>query len=563
MESFAKAAIAAAPVMAAPLMARRPRPALTVGFFNFVVKQQIPVVAAQTLLIAEIIRKIPVDYRMGSRAKERGRLNVSELLYFSIKSFALVAVILDCVLQESTAITSGEACKAASGASTFLWYTSSTLVAAAVAWRTYIIFGRSAIALRLLLIGLLMQFTVTIAAVCKTHKFLVINDGYCDYDPHQFADLKRPWYQLAAPWFVFVNFLFDMSMVGASTWKIVSAAKSPLGFSGLARVLILNGVQYAVLVCTTNFIEFILIATASHKIPSLLNLSITIQIITGLNLIAEEQDAVHGYTRSHLLTSTKRRGYGTDNTPLTSPPKNRTMMTRDTGSMSAFGTGTTQHDYKEGMYSSTVGEDSGVVNMHTSVDVEVDSDRSDQKSAQSPAENGATAPTVAWEITMDAPVRRKPPPSSLGRTLTPKPSSASRNSVAFSPTTGERPRTAPSGGAPVSPLSGVSGGGGGGENIEMQGRERPTTSLANHVGIERTDSVSGSVYGSSSVQQQRPPLSSASESTPIPPTPMTGVSIRSIRQALERNTNGEVPTYTRPDSTLEGFPPHSQWPSRP
>ncbi|KAE8264245.1 hypothetical protein A4X03_0g1090 [Tilletia caries] len=545
--------------MAQPLISRHPKPSLTVSFFNYVVKQQVPVIAAQTLLVGEIIRKVHVDYRMGVRARKRGHLNVSELLYMTIKCFAIVAVILDCVLQESTILATPKACHAASSASTFLWYTSSTLVAAALAWRTYIIFGRSRRALRLLLGGLALQFTMTILAICKTHKLMLIDDGYCDYDEEQFMDLKRPWYHLAAPWFIFVTFLFDASVVTASTYKIVSGARSPLGFSALARVLITNGVQYAALVCTTNFIEFILIATVSHKIPSLLNLSITIQIITGLNLIAEEQDAVHGYTCSQAHNGPKHYEYASDKSPAL-PRTNRTGASRDTGSVSGYGISTTQHDYKEGMYPSMICEDPDVVEMHTCVDVEARSDRSDPQSGPISADSAphhSRSPSVPWEITMgSSSVRRKPAPIPTAG------GAKVRHTIAYSPTEAEQSHT-----SSVQPGLTLNGGGGdgvdGGADIEMQ--ERPstttTTSMSNTLGLERAGSVAHSISRSSSFQRAASSSAGGGEGAPIPNTPMGGVSIRSIRQAIERGTTLDVPMYARPDSTLEVIPTSSQWPN--
>ncbi|KAL9939122.1 hypothetical protein V8E36_001935 [Tilletia maclaganii] len=382
------------------LVARQPRPSLTVGFFNFLVKEQIPVIASQTLLVAELIRKLPVDIRMGNRAYKRGRFNASELLYFSITAFALVAIILDCLLQESTALGTPKGCRMTSTASIFLWYASSTLVAAALAWRTYVIFGRGRLAGRWLLGGLTIQTTAMITAVCRAHKYIILNDGYCDFDVTQFLDLRKPWYHLASPWFVLINFLFDVSTVAASTWKLVTSARSPLGFSGLARILIANGVQYACLVCTTNLVEFILIASAEHKIPSLLNMSITIQIITGMNLISDEQDAVHGHTRSYL-TGSRRRANGSDKAPG-SPPANKPNMTRYTGSISGFGS-------KESGYPST-GCCEDAIQMHTCIDIDVDSGRCSNHSADEYCpphqQDQQQPPRPSFEITMGTHPRR-------------------------------------------------------------------------------------------------------------------------------------------------------------
>ncbi|KAK0524902.1 hypothetical protein OC834_005359 [Tilletia horrida] len=578
------------------LQGRRIRPSLSVGFFNFIVKQQIPVVASQTLLIAEIIRKIHVDFRMGARAYARGRLNVSELLYFSIKLFALVAVILDCILQESTALGTPRACHATSTASTFLWYTSSTLVAAALAWRCYIIFGRSAMAMRLLVTGLMIQFIVTIIAVSKTHKYLAVSDGYCDYSPAQLMDLHRRWNHLASPWFVLVNFTLDAMVVTASTWKLVSSSRGPLGFSALAQVLIANGVQYAVLVCTTNLVEFILIATMYSKIPSLLTLSITIQIITGLNLIAEEQDAVHGYTRSTMITGRSRRGYASDKA-VASPAPNRIHTTRDTGSVSGYGTATANGELSsKEAYRSMMSGDEGVIQMHTCVDVEVDSGRSDksngmlmekpqpQLQSQPPAplqpETQQQRPTTPlWEITMGNPVRRKPSPTTATQITARALSSQhplAQQAMAMNDQE-DRPHTAPGGftAAAATPGHAMHDEASSVNNYQMPERSNPfhnapATAVSSTLGggssFVSIPSSGGPAIGSGSLVPPSPatvPAAAAAAAAAANPphTPLGGVSIRSIRQAMGNQISTDMAVFGSRPSSARGGAADPNWPT--
>ncbi|KAK0547081.1 hypothetical protein OC846_005010 [Tilletia horrida] len=451
---------------AAQLLARHVDQSLTIAWMNAIVKQQIPVIASQVLLVTELVRKVCVDFRMINRARKRGRPNLSELLYFTIKIFALGAVLTDIMLQESNSWTSGRACYATSKLSDLLWYLSSTWVAVALAWRTYVIFGRSVVVLRILCCGLACQIALVIASVAKAHAYKATDRGYCDYSLAQHVEEETTfyleWYQLASPWLIFVNLVFDASTVVASTWKLIASARGPLGFSELAKVLVTNGVQYAALVGTTNLIEFSLVMAAYHTIPSLLNLSITVQVIAGLGLIAQEQDEVHGYSRS---TSSARHGQNKFDS------HKRMRNGRD-------------------VQFATMDTTEGVIKMSTVIDIVDD----DPISLREEKKNETTTPTPTFEVTM--------PPDSITRCVpTPRTSLQDRPQSYFA-------TSAP---APATPT-----------------------------GVEPRWHNPGNITGEpAEYMRGRSPLETASTHSGSQ-TPLSGVSIRSIREAMMRNTNQQA-----------------------
>ncbi|KAK0563544.1 hypothetical protein OC861_004730 [Tilletia horrida] len=378
---------------AAQLLARHVDQSLTIAWMNAIVKQQIPVIASQVLLVTELVRKVCVDFRMINRARKRGRPNLSELLYFTIKHHVARVKFMD--------IRAGMLC-----------------------------------------------------------------DKYCDYSLAQHVEEETTfyleWYQLASPWLIFVNLVFDASTVVASTWKLIASARGPLGFSELAKVLVTNGVQYAALVGTTNLIEFSLVMAAYHTIPSLLNLSITVQVIAGLGLIAQEQDEVHGYSRS---TSSARHGQNKFDS------HKRMRNGRD-------------------VQFATMDTTEGVIKMSTVIDIVDD----DPTSLREEKKNETTTPTPTFEVTM--------PPDSITRCApTPRTSLQDRPQSYF-------PTSAP---APATPT-----------------------------GVEPRWHDPGNITGEpAEYMRGRSPLETASTHSGSQ-TPLSGVSIRSIREAMIRNTNQQA-----------------------
>lgn len=70
--------------------------------FEVMLKWQIhgsPLIIFPTIVIMESLRTIPGEIRMYSRMAQRGRPNVPEILFLSLKYLALVTVVADLLLE--------------------------------------------------------------------------------------------------------------------------------------------------------------------------------------------------------------------------------------------------------------------------------------------------------------------------------------------------------------------------------------------------------------------------------------------------------------------------------
>ncbi|CEH12387.1 hypothetical protein CBOM_00375 [Ceraceosorus bombacis] len=278
-------------------------PMLTLAYLNHAISWTYPIIAAQVIAMLECVRVLPAEVRMIMRAYKRRRLNAAEMLFFMIKYATVLSFSLDLTIQLTQLLQSDDACLGASWASLFFLFFASSTVVASLCWRAHIIFHRSLFSRNLLCIGLLVQIGISIYTLSKQGKFdTLFSDGtaaYCNLrsqvDPVLASRPPPPWYSLSAPWFLLYNTLFDGIIVATTTWRLLKAARGPTGFASISKRLFANGIQYSAVVCTVNLVEFIAIMAAFKKMPSLLGLSISIQVVTGMNMLISEQDAVHGH----------------------------------------------------------------------------------------------------------------------------------------------------------------------------------------------------------------------------------------------------------------------------
>jgi hypothetical protein len=99
-----------------------------------------PIIIGQGAILLESLRILPAEFRIWRRAIKRRRFNAAEILFLVIKYFAIVGYVLDALYRNSTWLTTGRACYLTHYISTFFILFDTSLVALAIAWRTYIIF---------------------------------------------------------------------------------------------------------------------------------------------------------------------------------------------------------------------------------------------------------------------------------------------------------------------------------------------------------------------------------------------------------------------------------------
>ncbi|EPQ28194.1 uncharacterized protein PFL1_04022 [Pseudozyma flocculosa PF-1] len=252
-----------------------------------------PLVISQALLLAEVLRTYPAEAAMLRRIYVRKKLNLAEMMFFSIKYTSLLSVILTTLVQLTKVPGTDARCMAFSWASNILTFAICTLVVATIAWRTSIIFHRSRRVLALLGAGLLVQVGLTAWAVINYYRTpIALPNGLCA--PQQTNHKADPsFFELSTFWYVLYNALFDLAMVVSSSARLWQSARGPLGFARVSSLLFANNVHYAICADVVNLVELVTILGFRGSVPSYQYLVIAIQGMVGMQMLITEQEAVY------------------------------------------------------------------------------------------------------------------------------------------------------------------------------------------------------------------------------------------------------------------------------
>ncbi|PWZ03382.1 hypothetical protein BCV70DRAFT_224840 [Testicularia cyperi] len=260
-------------------------------------------IGAQFLLMAEILRTIPAEVRLLTRLIRRRKPNMAECLFVAIKYFALIAVVLDVILSATFVANSQDDCHNWAWTSSTMYFLCSWLVFCAIVWRATIIFSTYKWIAYTCYLGLAGQ----LAMALWTNYRVVKPDDYSPAGvcvPHQMMDNtpagggESGFWDSATFWFLLYNTIFDLCVLTACCIRLLRTARGPGGLTKIARVLFVNNVHYMLGVEMCNLIEIILLMGWWRNMPQLHQPSIAIQIIMGLNMIVQEQEAVYSPTYS-------------------------------------------------------------------------------------------------------------------------------------------------------------------------------------------------------------------------------------------------------------------------
>lgn len=151
-----------------------------------------------------------------------------------------------------------------------------------------------------------------------TLQYSEVSEGYCVASDHDVALISGlPWYKKRGVWFLLYSFLFDGSLVTCASWRLIKCVRGPSGLQRISKLLFLNNVHFLCIVSLANLIEFIIFVFFSNSLPSLLPLTVVVEVILGMQLLISEQDAAHGYGKTWVSG-----GNGTRNTTFpTSMPR--------------------------------------------------------------------------------------------------------------------------------------------------------------------------------------------------------------------------------------------------
>lgn len=202
-----------------------------------------PVILGQGIIALESLRILPAEFRIWRRAWKRGRFNAAEYMFLAIKYFALVGFICDVIFRTTTFLTSARQCYITHYVSTFFILFDTTLVALAIAWRTYIIFQCNRKVYWLLSLALAGQFALSMWSMVRVTKVNALNDGYCEAH-YPKSHYNVPTMQLALPYFLMYNVFYDLLVTAAATRHLVKSTGASFGVSEISRVLFYNNVHY-------------------------------------------------------------------------------------------------------------------------------------------------------------------------------------------------------------------------------------------------------------------------------------------------------------------------------
>lgn len=270
----------------------------------------LPVMIAQALLVAEIVRTYPAEIRMLLRLWQRRKPNMAEIFFILIKYLTLVAVICDILVNETFAAKSNFHCRSWAWTSSTFYFVCSTLVFCVVGWRARIIFRTSRLASYLLSAGLVAQFAVSMWTNYRVDKADALTPaGTCapsaqvHGSPEGNASLHIRFWESSTFWFLLYNTVFEMAVMIACCLRLKRTSSGPGGLTQIARVLFFNNVHYMAGVETCNFIELVMLLGWTSSLPPVHMTSIAVQIAVGLQMLIGEQEAVYSPSCSRVTYS--------------------------------------------------------------------------------------------------------------------------------------------------------------------------------------------------------------------------------------------------------------------
>ncbi|CDR88090.1 uncharacterized protein SPSC_03676 [Sporisorium scitamineum] len=271
----------------------------------------LPVIIAQTLLVAEIIRTYPAELRMFTRLLARRKPNMAEIFFVLIKYLALIGVTLDILVMMTFAARTNFDCASWAWTSSTVYFLCSSLVFCVVGWRARIIFRTSRLASWLLVVGLVGQFAVAMWTNWRVSKADALTPaGTCAPAAQVHGGgggdeegLTIRFWQSSTFWFLLYNTVFECVVLVACCVRLKRTSSGPGGLTQIARVLFFNNVHYMAGVETCNLIELIMLLGWTSSLPPVHMTSIAIQIVVGLQMLIGEQEAVYSPSCSQMTYS--------------------------------------------------------------------------------------------------------------------------------------------------------------------------------------------------------------------------------------------------------------------
>jgi len=121
-----------------------------------------PFIIAQGLIMMECIRILPAEIRMVMRIIKRKRPNAAEVLFFTIKYFAIIGYVGNAVVRDTKYPKTILQCKMVDTVGYVFTFLSTSAVAATIAWRCYIIFQCRRRVYWMLIIALAIQISLSV-----------------------------------------------------------------------------------------------------------------------------------------------------------------------------------------------------------------------------------------------------------------------------------------------------------------------------------------------------------------------------------------------------------------
>lgn len=283
----------------------------------------LPIMIAQGLLVAEIVRTYPAEIRMILRLWKRKKPNMAEIFFIMIKYLTLIAVIFDILVTETFAAKSDFDCRSWAWTSSTFYFLCSSLVFCVIGWRARIIFRTSQLATYLISAGMVGQFVVAMWTNSRVEKADTLTPaGTCaPADQVHGSAASNPslhihFWESSTFWFLLYNTIFELSLLVACCLRLKRTSSGPNGLTQIAKVLFVNNVHYMIGVETCNFIELVMLLGWASSLPPVHITSIAIQIVVGLQMLIGEQEAVYNPSCSRATYST---AYSSSNSSYSKP----------------------------------------------------------------------------------------------------------------------------------------------------------------------------------------------------------------------------------------------------
>ncbi|EST06053.1 hypothetical protein PSEUBRA_003911 [Kalmanozyma brasiliensis GHG001] len=272
----------------------------------------LPIMIAQTLLVGEIIRTYPAEFRMFHRLYQRKKPNMAEIFFVLIKYLTLTAVVCDILVMDTLAAKSDGQCRSWSWTASTLYFVCSSLVFCVIGWRARIVFRTSRLASYLLGAGLAVQFAIAMWTNYRVDKADAITPaGSCapSTQVHGSSDgnpaLTIRFWQSHTFWYLLYNCFFETIVLVACCLQLRRTSSGPGGLTRIAKVLFLNNVHYMVGVEACNVVQLIMLLGWTSSLPPVHVTSIAIQIVVGLQMLIGEQEAVYSPASSRVTYSSR------------------------------------------------------------------------------------------------------------------------------------------------------------------------------------------------------------------------------------------------------------------